>query len=154
MSVWQAGRERFCPAAVQSNIKKEFDAMNQKAIKIPGPDHPITITPNPARIKVTVAGRVIADTRKALSLREAVYPAVQYIPREDVDMSQLQATDHATYCPYKGECSYFSIAIGGERAENSVWSYENPHAAVAGIKAYLAFYPDRVDAIEEQAGND
>ncbi len=122
--------------------------MNEKSIKIPGPDHPITITPNPARIRVIVAGRVIAETSHALTLQEASYPAVQYIPREDVDMSLLESTDHVTYCPYKGECSYYSIPAGGERSANAVWTYETPYAAVAEIKNHLAFYRDRVDAIE------
>lgn len=120
-----------------------------RTVKQPGPDHPITITPNPRRVVVTVAGRIVADTRRALTLQEASYPAVQYIPREDVDMSLLQRTDHATYCPYKGECAYYSIPVGGERTVNAVWTYENPYEAVAAIKAHLAFYPDRVDAIEQ-----
>ena len=119
-----------------------------KPIKIPGPDHPITIERNPARIVVSVAGRIVADTREALTLREAAYPAVQYIPRKDVDMGLLDRTDRATYCPYKG--SYFSIPLGGEHSINAVWSYEAPYAAVTPIKDYLAFYPDRVDAIEER----
>ena len=123
--------------------------MQTKTVKIPGPDHPITIEPNPARITVSIGGRVIADTRDALTLREASYPAVQYIPRKDVDMSLLQRTDHATYCPYKGDCSYYSIPLGGERSLNAVWTYEKPYDAVAAIKNYLAFYPDRVDAIKE-----
>ena len=119
-----------------------------RPVKLPGPDHPITITPNHRRIVVKAGGRTIADTRAALTLQEASYPAVQYIPRADVDMSSLTRTDHATYCPYKGDCSYYSIPAGGERANNAVWTYENPHDAVAQIKEYLAFYPDRVDAIE------
>ena len=121
-----------------------------KPIKIPGPDHPITIERNPARIVVSVAGRIVADTREALTLREAAYPAVQYIPRKDVDMSLLERTDHGTYCPYKGECAYYSIPTGGERSQNAVWTYEAPYAAVTEIKDHLAFYPDRVDAIEQQ----
>ena len=68
--------------------------------KVPGPDHPITIAANPARVVVSVAGRIIADTRAALTLREAAYPPVQYIPRRDVDMSLLDRTSHATYCPF------------------------------------------------------
>jgi uncharacterized protein (DUF427 family) len=80
----------------------------------------------------------------------AAYPAVQYIPREDVDMTLLEPTDHSTYCPYKGDCSYYSIPLGGERSVNAVWSYEAPYAAVATIKDYLAFYPNRVDVIEER----
>jgi uncharacterized protein (DUF427 family) len=121
-----------------------------KPVKIPGPDHPISIAPNPKRVVVKVAGRVVADTRRALSLKEASYPAVNYIPREDVDMTLLQRTDHSTYCPYKGDCSYFSIPLGGETARNAVWSYEAPYAAVAEIKNRLAFYPDRV-TVEETA---
>ena len=123
--------------------------MSDKPIKIPGPDHPITTERNPARVVVTLGGRVIADTRNALTLREASYPAVQYIPREDVDMSLLERTDHSSYCPYKGDASYFSIPLGGERSRNAVWTYENPNPAVAAIKGRLAFYPDRVDSIEE-----
>ena len=121
-----------------------------KPIKIPGPDHPITIERNPARIVVSVAGRIVADTREALTLREAAYPAVQYILRKDVDMALLERTDRATYCPYKGDCSYFSIPVGGNRSINAVWSYEAPYAAVTPIEDHLAFYPDRVDAIEER----
>jgi len=121
-----------------------------KPIKIPGPDHPITLERNHARIVVLVAGRIVADTREALTLREAAYPAVQYIPRKDVEMALLERSDRATYCPYKGDCSYFSIPLGGERSINAVWSYEASYAAVTPIKDYLAFYPERVDAIEER----
>ena len=122
--------------------------MSSKPIKTPGPDHPITISPSRTRIIVTVAGRHIADTLKALTLQEAVYPPVYYIPRIDVDMSQLQRTSHQTYCPYKGDCAYYSIPAGGERSVNAAWTYESPYPAASGIREYLAFYPDRVDAIE------
>jgi uncharacterized protein (DUF427 family) len=122
----------------------------ERSIKLPGPDHPITIEPNPARVVVTVAGRVIADTRSALTLREASYPAVQYVPRTDVDLSLLSRTNHATYCPYKGDAAYYSIPVGGERSVDAVWTYEAPYDAVAAIRDHLAFYPDRVDAIEER----
>jgi uncharacterized protein (DUF427 family) len=126
----------------------ELKEPTPKTIKIPGPDHPITIERNPARVVVTVAGRVIADTREALTLSEAHYSAVQYIPRKDVHMTLLSRTDRTTYCPYKGDASYFSIPMGGERSTDAVWTYEIPYAAVADIKDHLAFYPDRVDAIE------
>ena len=126
------------------------DAIATKPVKIPGPDHPITIERNPARIIVLIAGRVVANTREALTLHEAAYPAVQYIPRKDVDMALLDRTDHNTYCPYKGDCSYYSIPLGGERSVNAVWSYAAPYAAVAPITDYLAFYPNRVDAIGER----
>lgn len=127
-----------------------MESTRTRPVRIPGPDHPITITANPRRLVVCVAGRVIADTRAALTLREATYPPVHYIPRKDADMSLLERTDHATYCPYKGDCAYYSIPAGGERAVNAVWSYEAPYPSVAAIKDYLAFYPDRVDAIEER----
>ncbi|MEA3102838.1 DUF427 domain-containing protein [Caballeronia mineralivorans] len=122
-----------------------------KTVKVPGPDHPITLEHNPSHVVVMLAGNVIADTRDALTMREAAYPAVLYIPRKDVDMTLIERTNHATYCPYKGDCAYFSIPSGGERSVNAVWTYENPFAAVAQIKDHLAFYPDRVDAIEVQA---
>ena len=124
--------------------------MKQKLIKVPGPDHPSSIQRNPAHIVVSVAGRVIADTRNALTLREADYPPVQYIPREDVDLSQLERTVHATYCPYKGDCNYYSIPAGGKKSVNAVWTYEDPYPAVAQIKGHVAFYPDRVDEIGGQ----
>jgi uncharacterized protein (DUF427 family) len=129
---------------------QQNNAATARPIKVPGPDHPITIERNPNRVVVSVAGRVVAHTHEALTLREAAYPAVHYIPRKDVDMALLQRTDHSTYCPYKGDCAYFSIPLGGERSTNAVWTYEAPYAAVVSIKDHLAFYPDRVDAIEER----
>lgn len=122
--------------------------MDTRTVKIPGPDHPITVEPARTRVVVKAGGRVVADTRRALTLREASYPAVFYIPREDADMSLLSRTEHKSWCPYKGEASYYSITPGGARAVNAIWSYETPHEAVSVIKDHLAFYPDRVDAIE------
>ncbi|NEI70713.1 DUF427 domain-containing protein [Rhizobium lusitanum] len=122
--------------------------MSERAVKIPGPDHPITIEDKHAHVTVSVAGKIVADTHDALSLKEASYPAVLYIPRRDVHMAALQKTSHETYCPYKGECSYYSIPAGGERSVNAIWSYENPYASVSRIKDYMAFYPDRVDSID------
>jgi uncharacterized protein (DUF427 family) len=126
---------------------RQNDATAARSIKVPGPDHPITIERERNRVTVAVAGQVIADTRDALTLREASYPAVHYIPRKDVDMTQLERTSHRTYCPYKGECAYYSIPVGGERSVNAVWTYEAPYAAVSEIREHLAFYPDRVEAI-------
>ncbi|RUL78865.1 DUF427 domain-containing protein [Dyella choica] len=128
------------------------DQTSTRSIKKPGPDHPITIERNTHRVIVKILGQVVADTRHALTLKEASYPAVQYIPRNDVDMALLKRTDHSTYCPYKGECSYFSIPTGGERAVNAVWTYEHPYEAVALIKDHVAFYPDRVNVIEQLDG--
>jgi uncharacterized protein (DUF427 family) len=118
-------------------------------MKLPGPDHPITIAPNGKRVRVMFAGQVVADTTHALTLREANYKPVFYIPRADANMTLLKATDHRSHCPYKGDASYFTIEAGGHNAENAVWSYEQPFPAMAEIKDYLAFYPDRVEAIEE-----
>ena len=119
--------------------------MTTRSIKLPGPDHPITIEPNPARVVVRFGGRVIADTREALTLREASYPETQYIPRKDVDMSLLERSGHASYCPYKGDAAYYSIPSAGVQGTNAVWTYEEAYPAVAGIEGHLAFYPDRVD---------
>jgi uncharacterized protein (DUF427 family) len=126
--------------------------MSSKPIKIPGPDHPITIERNPGRIVVSLAGRIIADSRDALVLREASYPPVQYIPRKDVDMTLLERTAHSSYCPFKGDASYFGIPIGGPRSANAVWTYEAPYPSVAEIKDHLAFYADRVDSILTRGG--
>ena len=123
--------------------------MSNKPIRIPDASHPITIARNPARVVVTVAGRVVADTRSALTLREASYPPVHYIPRRDVDMALLARSAHATYCPFKGDCAYYSIPCGGERSRDAVWTYEAPYDAVAAIRDHLAFYPNRVDSIVE-----
>jgi uncharacterized protein (DUF427 family) len=121
--------------------------MTEKPVKSPGPDHPISIEPNRARVVVKVAGKIIAATSNALTLREASYPPVQYIPRRDVDMAALTRSERTTYCPYKGDASYYSIPAGGDRSRNAVWTYETPFAAMAQIKDYIAFYPDRVDEI-------
>ena len=119
-----------------------------KPVKIPGPDHPIAIARNGKRVTVSAAGRTIAETHAALTLKEVNYPAVQYVPRGDADMMLLRPSDHKTYCPYKGECSYFHIPSLGDKGQNAVWSYETPYDAVAAIKEHLAFYPDRTK-IEE-----
>jgi uncharacterized protein (DUF427 family) len=118
--------------------------MSDKPIKIPGPDHPITITPLDGKVVVRAAGQVIAETTRALTLKEASYPAVYYIPRSDADMKTLEPTEHETYCPYKGDASYFSLPLG-DAGKNGVWSYETPYTAVAEIKDHLAFYPDKVE---------
>lgn len=116
-----------------------------KTVKIPGPDHPITITRADRHVEIKVGGVVIASSMDALTLKEASYPPVYYIPRKDVNMALLQRTDHTSYCPYKGDCSYYSIPSGGARSVNAVWTYETPYTAVESIKEHLAFYPDRVD---------
>jgi uncharacterized protein (DUF427 family) len=120
-----------------------------KPVRIPGPDHPITVAKSAAHVVVSIADGTLADTRAALTLREASYPPVQYIPRGDADMAQFERSGHQTYCPYKGDCSYFSIPVLGERGLNAVWTYENPYDAVASIKDHLAFYPDRVTIAEK-----
>lgn len=118
-------------------------------MKIPGPDHPITIEPTTNRIRVSAGGAVIADTTQALTLREATYPPVYYIPRSDADRTKLSRTERVTHCPYKGDASYFSIRTdSGATIDNAIWSYETPYPAMAEIAGHLAFYPDKV-TIEE-----
>jgi uncharacterized protein (DUF427 family) len=124
--------------------------MADKVTLQPGPDHPITVLANPRRVIVTAGGRILANSANALTLQEADYPAVQYIPMADVDQSLLQRTDSQTHCPYKGDASYYSISGTDEKATDAVWVYESPYEAVAQIKDHAAFYPDRVDSIEER----
>jgi uncharacterized protein (DUF427 family) len=112
-------------------------------------NHPIRIEPHRGRVRVRLGGQLVADATRALTLFEVSYPAVQYIPREDVDMTLLARTTHRSHCPYKGDASYYTIKIAGRTSENAVWTYESPIPAVAKIAGYLAFYRDRVDGIEE-----
>jgi uncharacterized protein (DUF427 family) len=119
-----------------------------KEIKIPGPDHPIAIMPVEGTVRVTVAGKIVAESARALRLEEKGYPPVYYLPRSDADISLLVRSTHYTYCPYKGDCTYYSIPIGGTKSEYAVWTYETPYEAVADIREHLAFYPSRVHAIE------
>jgi uncharacterized protein (DUF427 family) len=116
-----------------------------REIKIPGPEHPITITASGDHVVVRSGEATIADSRSTLVLREADYPPVRYVPIADVDRSQLAASDLTTYCPYKGEASYYSIAPDTERGTDAVWFYDDPYPAVAQIKDHVAFYPDRVE---------
>jgi len=118
-------------------------------MRVPGPSHPITIEPNPNRVVVRLGGRTVADTRRALTLKEASIPPVLYVPREDADMTLLERTDHATYCPYKGSAAYYSVVADGRTAANAVWTYEDPYPAMARIKGHLAFYTNRVEVSEE-----
>jgi uncharacterized protein (DUF427 family) len=118
-------------------------------MKLPGPDHPITVEPNGKRVRVTFGGKVIAETARALRLSEAGYQPVFYVPRDDVDMTALTPSEHRTHCPYKGDASYFTLAANGKISENAVWSYQAPFPAVGAIAGYLAFYRNKVDRVEE-----
>jgi uncharacterized protein (DUF427 family) len=119
--------------------------MSEKQALVPDASHPITITPSADRVVVQFGDRMIADTKSALTLQEASYPPVQYIPLADVDPELLQRTDHATFCPYKGDAGYYSLVIDGDTYDNAVWTYEEPYDAVAEIAGYVAFYPNVVD---------
>lgn len=120
-------------------------------MKIPGPDHPITITPGRTRWRVAFENHVIADSGDALVLQEANYPPRVYFPRQDVSMEYFSRTDRSSHCPYKGDASYFTILMDGHFADNAVWSYEEPFPAMEQIRGRLAFYPDKVDiyAVED-----
>lgn len=117
-------------------------------MKVPGPDHPITISPATKRIRISAGSLPIADTSRALVLCEASYPPVCYIPRDDTDLAVLVRSVRTSHCPYKGEASYFSIRTASGLIDNAVWSYEAPYPAMATIAGHLAFYPDKV-TIEE-----
>lgn len=120
-----------------------------RTVKTPGPDHPITVEANPERIVVRAAGKVIADTTHALTLREADYPPVQYIPLADVEESALRSTDSQTYCPYKGDASYYSLITADGEVTDAVWTYEKPYDAVGEIAGHVAFYPQHVELAGE-----
>jgi uncharacterized protein (DUF427 family) len=108
------------------------------------PDHRITTKPAGVRVQVKLKGELIADTRDAIRMEEGDYPAVYYFPRKDVKMERLVRTTHQSYCPFKGQASYYSLKDG---AENAVWTYEKPYDEMSVIKERLAFYPDKVESI-------
>jgi uncharacterized protein (DUF427 family) len=112
---------------------------------VPGPDHPITVEPTGTRVTVKVGDRVLADTANALTLREADYPAVQYVPLADIDADAIRHTDSHTYCPYKGEASYYDVVTDEGRITDAIWTYPEPYDAVAEIRGHVAFYPSRVE---------
>ncbi len=118
-------------------------------MKEPNASHPISLEPTDNEITVMFADRQIARTTGALRMHEADYPAVLYIPREDVDMSCLTRSAHTTHCPYKGDANYYHITAGGRSEDNKVWTYEGPYPAVTAIMDHLAFYPDAVVFVEK-----
>jgi uncharacterized protein (DUF427 family) len=117
-------------------------------MKIPGPDHPITISPAPNRWRARFNGHVIADSPDALILEEAGYPPRLYFPREDISMEFLTRTAHTTHCPYKGDASYYTLIMDGHFLENVAWTYENPYPAVNPIAGRLSFYAEQVELYE------
>ena len=122
--------------------------MRTKPALIPDPRHPITVGPAPGRVRVTFGDRVIADTDRALVLQEASYPPVLYLPLDEIDTEVLEPSTHQTYCPYKGEATYFTLRDGDRIADDAVWRYESPYDAVPEIAGHLAFYPDKVEITE------
>jgi len=116
--------------------------------KIPGPDHPITVTATPKRMQVRYGDHVIADSAMALTLQESTYPAVIYFPREDVSMEFFSRTEKTTHCPYKGDANYYTILMDGRFADNAVWTYEHTYPAMESIQDRLAFYPNQVEIYE------
>ena len=119
--------------------------MSDRQVLVPDERHPITIAPTTGRVVVTLGERMVADTTAALMLQEASYPPVQYVPLSHVDAGVLERTDHTTYCPYKGDASYYSLIGEGHTYDNAVWTYESPYDAVSAIAGHVAFYPDVVD---------
>jgi uncharacterized protein (DUF427 family) len=125
--------------------------MTDRQPKIPGPEHPITIEHTGRRVRARVGTRVVADTTRALTLLEAGHPPVHYIPLDDVDQALLAPSDTQTYCPYKGDASYYTITLPEARLTDAVWTYREPYEAVAPIANHVAFYTDRVQVVAEPA---
>jgi uncharacterized protein (DUF427 family) len=118
--------------------------MSDRPVLQPSDTHPITVEPTGKHVTVRVDGEIVAETDNALTLQESTYPAVQYIPRDDVVQSALRDSDTETYCPFKGVASYHHVVTGsGDTVEDAIWTYRAPHAAVAAIAGHVAFYPDK-----------
>jgi uncharacterized protein (DUF427 family) len=121
-----------------------------RPVLTPTAEHPITVEPTSGRVVARVGGKVVADSQHALTLRESTYPPVQYIPMSDVDQNVLHKTDTSTYCPYKGDASYYSVESGaGDLVADAIWTYDSPYPAVAEIEGHVAFYPDRAEVSVE-----
>jgi uncharacterized protein (DUF427 family) len=116
-----------------------------REMKTPGPDHPITVAKNPARVTVRVGDQVVADSTAALVLQESNYPPVQYIPLADVDPALIRPTETSTYCPYKGDASYYTLVTADGELEDVIWTYHAPYEAVAEIADHVAFYANKVE---------
>jgi uncharacterized protein (DUF427 family) len=126
--------------------RREETTMSNRHVLEPTAEHPITVEPTERRVTVRINGEVVADTTDALTLQESSYPAVQYIPLGDVNQALLRRTDTATYCPFKGDASYYSVVTAaGDTVDDVIWTYEQPYPAVADIAGHVAFYPDRAD---------
>lgn len=119
--------------------------MTDRPVLQPSPAHPITVEPTGRHVVVRLNGEVVAETDAALTLREASYPAVQYIPMSDVPAERLRPSDTSTYCPFKGEAGYFDVVAGGQTVADAVWTYRDPYPAVAQIAGHVAFYADKAD---------
>ena len=109
------------------------------------PDYRVDLEPSDVRVTVRAGNTVVADSTRTLVVRETKHDPVVYVPRDDVRFELLEATDHHTFCPFKGEASYFTARAGDQVLENGIWSYEDPFPEVAGLKDYVAFYPDRFE---------
>ena len=120
---------------------------SMRGIRLPSALHPITIEPDAAHVAVEAGGRTVADSRRTLVMREAAYPPVHYVPRDDVDAAVLVPSEHTSYCPFKGTATHYHLRVEDRLIENAAWSYLEPYDAVAGIAGHVAFYPDRVDAV-------
>ena len=133
--------------AAREAVKSAARSAGRRSVKKPGPDHPITVEPAPETVTVVFNGKTVARSSRALKMQEARYAPVYYIPLADLDRAVMAKTAHRTYCPYKGDASYYTLTVGIESAENAVWAYEEPYEAVAAIAGHVAFYTDRVDSI-------
>ncbi|MBW2267604.1 MAG: DUF427 domain-containing protein [Deltaproteobacteria bacterium] len=120
-----------------------------KALYHEYPDYEVALDSNPARVRVTFHGEVVVDSSRTLVVRETGHTAVVYFPREDVRFEWLERSDNETFCPFKGEASYWNLRVREHSEANAVWSYEDPFEQVAGLAGYLAFLPDREGLLQE-----
>ncbi len=126
--------------------------MSDRPVLEPTAEHPITVEPTGRHVTVRVSGEIVAATDRALTLRESTYPAVQYIPLADVDGDKLRPSDTQTYCPFKGDASYYHLVTeSGETVEDAIWTYETPYPAVGEIAGHVAFYPDKAEIVVARA---
>jgi uncharacterized protein (DUF427 family) len=121
--------------------------MTDRPVLQPSATHPITVTPTGRHVTVRVNGELVADTTDAVTLQESTYDAVQYIPLADVVQNALTHSETTSYCPFKGDASYYHVTIAGITVDDVIWTYEQPYAAVSEIAGRVAFYPDKAEVV-------
>lgn len=108
---------------------------------------PPAVTECHSRVRVELAGEVLAESTRALRVLETSHPPTVYVPPGDVRLDLLAPSDtRPTWCEFKGVARYLDAIVGGRRARAVAWTYAAPSPGYESLRDHVAFYPGRVDA--------